>query len=85
MEGVPSQKIVPSTSRLTSLFTGVPVRTISDRLVWRSNTINAPVFVSEKRSAASQIAMMALRQAPLRLGSLYRPFMLNSLAAHWSV
>lgn len=62
--------MVPSTSRLTALFTGVPVRTISERLVLRSSTMSAPVLVSEKRSAASQMAMIALRQAPLKLGSL---------------
>lgn len=62
--------MVPSTSRLTALFTGVPVRTISERLVFRSSTMSAPVLVSEKRSAASQMAMMALRHAPLRLVSL---------------
>ena len=35
--------MVPSTSRLTALFTGVPVRTISERLVFRSSTMRAPV------------------------------------------
>ena len=69
-DGKKATHITPVATLTERIIAYGPVRTISERFVWRSSTISAPVLVSEKRSAASQMAMMALRQAPLKLGSL---------------
>ena len=45
--------MVPSTSRLTALFTGVPVRTISERLVLRSSRFQ---FIRSHESVFIQLA-----------------------------
>ena len=59
--------MVPSISCVTSESSTVPVLMISERFERFSNTISAPVRVSENRSAASHTASAALRHSSRRL------------------
>ena len=68
---------------MTLAESGVPVRMISSRLLLRSNTISAPVRVSESCSAASQMATTAFCHTPRSEGSLRRRLNIPAQLVFW--